>query len=184
MSAHPVNVRTESDDSPCLLGFNALLLEQALELAAAHVGPTRPRYAGLVGSHLRHVIEHFEALLFPAVTGSVDYDARPRNAALDASPNVARERLHALQAALKATSATSFAEPLQVLGQSGLEGESGFRVSSSLGRELAFVASHTVHHFALLANHCQQQGIPTPEGFGKAPATRAHERAKLKLACV
>jgi hypothetical protein len=195
MTTHHIKPITESHDSPCLLAFNVLLLEQALALAAAHVGPElgtelgpelgskRPRYAGLVGSHLRHVIEHFEALLFPAVIGSVDYDTRPRDADLDASPHVARTRLQALQAALTATSAASFAEPLQVLGQGGLEGECSFRVTSSLGRELAFVASHTVHHFALLANHCQQQGIPTPEGFGKAPATRAHERAKLKLAC-
>jgi hypothetical protein len=183
MSAHHINVSTANDDSPCLFAFNVRLLEQALALAAAHAGPGRPPYAGLVGSHLRHVIEHFEALLFPAVTGSVDYDSRPRDADLDASPHVARTRLQALQTALTDTTAASFAEPLQVLGHGGLEGECSFRVMSSLGRELAFVASHTIHHFALLADHCRRQGIPTPEGFGKAPSTRAHERAKLKLAC-
>jgi hypothetical protein len=183
MSTHHVNDNTEVEETAGLLAFNMSLLAQAHALATAHNSPGRPPYAGLVGSHLRHVIEHFEALLFPAVTGTVDYDARPRDANLEASPHVARMRLQALQGALTVTSEANFAAPLQVLGQGGLEGECGFRVTSSWGRELAFVASHTIHHFALLANHCRQQGIPTPEGFGKAPSTRAHERASRNLAC-
>ena len=67
--------------------------------------------------------------------------------------------------------------PVRVCGQCGGAGEFSFNHPSSIGRELAFVASHTVHHFALLAAHCQQHGIPTPADFGKAPATVAHERA-------
>jgi hypothetical protein len=182
MSTHQIN-NIEGDNSPGLLEFNMRLIEQAQALAAAHVGPGRPRYVGLVGSHLRHVIEHYDALLFPTHAGIVDYDARLRDADLETSPHVARSRLQALLRALTDTSAAGFAAPLQVQGQGGLKGESRFQVASSLGRELAFVASHTIHHFALLAAHCQQQGIPTPEGFGKAPATRSHEGTSRKLAC-
>jgi hypothetical protein len=182
MSTHHNN-NNEGDGSAGLIEFNTRLLEQAQALAAAHASPGRPLYAGLVGSHLRHVIEHYEALLLPTESGSVDYDARPRDAALEACPNVARSRLQALQHVLTATPVARFAAPLHVKGQGGMEGECRFRVTSSLGRELAFVASHTIHHFALLATHFQQQGIPTPEEFGKAPATRAHERSSRKLAC-
>jgi hypothetical protein len=171
-----------------LIAFNAHLLEQAQTLAAAHAQPALPPYAGLVGSHLRHVIEHYEALLLPNLVGSVDYDARPRDANLETSSHVALTRLQALARALTALPSASLATPLQVLGQGGIEGEHCFQVTSSMGRELAFVASHAVHHFAMLVGHCQQHGIPTPEGFGKAPATRAHEiaqqRAVRKLTCV
>jgi hypothetical protein len=41
-----------------------------------------------------------------------------------------------------------------------------------------FVASHAVHHFALLHAYCLQQGIPIGENFGKAPATVANERRR------
>ena len=57
-----------------------------------------------------------------------------------------------------------------------LAGEFNFEVESSLGRELVFVASHAVHHYALLAAHLRQLGLPVPEGFGLAPATVAHAR--------
>jgi hypothetical protein len=136
-----------------------------------------------MGSHLRHVMEHHEALMLPAESASVDYDVCQRDAALEASSHVARSGRHALQRTLTATSAARFAQPLLVKRQGGIEGECRFRGASSRGREVAFVASHTIHHFAFLATHCQQQGIPTPEGFGKAPATRAHERSSRKLAC-
>jgi hypothetical protein len=171
------------DHISSLIVFNQQLLEQALALVAAHGGPGQPRYAGPVGAHLRHVVEHHEALLFPAHTGMVDYDARPRDAALEASPQRAHRRMLALHHALADLSAERLVEPVLVRGQGGLAGEFGFQVPSTLGRELAFVASHAVHHFALLAGHCQQHGIATPEGFGKAPATRAHERASRAAAC-
>jgi hypothetical protein len=167
-----------------LIVFNQQLLEQALALVAAHGGPGQPRYAGPVGSHLRHVVEHHDALLLPADPGLVDYDARPRDAVLETSPQHARCRLQSLHQALASLPAERLVEPVLVRGQGGLAGEFGFQVPSTLGRELAFVASHAVHHFALLAGHCRQQGIATPEGFGKAPATRAHECASRVAACV
>lgn len=182
MSTDPIHVRHNEGDAS-LLDFNASLLEQARALVAAHASPGRPPYQGLVGSHLRHVIEHYESLLFPARVGSVDYDARPRDADLEAHPHVAFSRLQAVQLALTNTRMESLATVLTVQVQGGMDGESQYRVVSSLGRELAFVASHTIHHFALLADHCRQQSIPVPEGFGKAPATRAHECASRKLAC-
>jgi hypothetical protein len=169
------------DDTQRLPAFNQHLIEQALALVAAHGGLGRPAYAGLAGSHLRHVIEHYEALLFPARAGIVDYDARARDAELEASPQLARKRLLALHHALDTVPAAQLHAVLQVHALGGLAGEFPFRVPSTLGRELAFVASHTVHHFALLAGHCQQHGITTPAGFGVAPATRAH--AGRKLAC-
>lgn len=173
--------RASHEPTQALLVFNQQLIEQALALVVVHAGPGRPLYEGPVGSHLRHVVEHFEALLFRSPDTVVDYDARPRDAALETSAPVARRRLGALHLALSRCTASKLDEPLQIRGRSGLEGELAFEVRSSLGRELAFLASHTIHHFALLAGHCRQHDIPTPEGFGKAPATRAHERA-LQLA--
>jgi len=160
--------------------FNRQVIDQALDLVAAHQLPGAPAYAYPVGAHLRHVIEHFEALLFPAVPGVVDFDARARDAALECSPAVAVQRLQALRAALSRGAGTPLTAAVQVHGQGGLGGEFHFSVPSTVGRELVFVASHAIHHFALLQAHCKQHGVPTGTTFGKAPGTVAHERAQRR----
>ena len=167
-----------------LLAFNQQLLAQAHALAAAHHAARLPDYAAVAGAHLRHLIEHFEALLLPATAGAVDYDSRLRDAALQACPQLAQQRLQALHEQLDDWHAEMLDRPVQVMGRAGHQGEVGFNVASTIGRELAFVASHTVHHFALLADHCRQHGIHTPAHFGKAPATVAHERASCAVAAI
>ena len=166
---------TASTHADALLRFNHALLSQALALAALHEAPGAPAYERPVGAHLRHVIEHYEALLMPGRGRVVDYDARQRDAELERSPQLARRRLLALQQRL-GTAELDLEQPVAVRGLAGLAGEFAFEVESSLGRELVFVASHAVHHYALLAAHLRQLGLPLPEGFGTAPATVAHAR--------
>lgn len=145
-------------------------------MITAHEGPPAAAYVGPVGSHLRHVIEHFEALLLGAERALVDYDQRPRDQLLERCPVEARRRVLALQAQLVPGRLLPLERPVTVVGQAGLAEELGFAVTSTIGRELVFVASHAVHHYALLQSHCRQQGIDLGADFGKAPATVAHER--------
>jgi uncharacterized damage-inducible protein DinB len=42
---------------------------------------------------------------------------------------------------------------------------------STVGRELAFVMSHTTHHQALIAMLLATMGVAAPAWFGYAPAT-------------
>lgn len=160
-----------------LLRFNREVLDQALALAAAHEAPGAPPYARPVGAHLRHVIEHYEALLIPRQGDEVDYDRRARDATLERCPRTARQRLRAMQQCLQHWHGEDLRRPVRVRGQAGLAGEFDFAVNSSVGRELVFLASHAVHHFALLKAHCQQHGMVISADFGQAPATVAHERA-------
>lgn len=166
-------------DTQRLLQFSIGVLTQALALVVSHEQPGAPDYATPVGAHLRHVIEHYEALLWPAEPGSVDYDRRPRDRELERVPAVARARLEALQARLRQWSETPLDAPLKVRGLGGLAGDFEFAVASSSGRELVFVASHAIHHFALLRAHCMQHGISINAHFGRAPATVAHEGEAL-----
>ena len=170
---------TPADDptTEALLRFNHDLLEQALALVAAHQAPGAPPYARPVGAHLRHIVEHYEALLMPAQSGEADYDRRARDAELERCTHTAHRRLLGLQHALARTAGSDLQAPLRVRGQAGLAGEFQFAVDSTLGRELVFVASHAVHHYALLKAHCQQHGLATAAEFGQAPATVAHARA-------
>ena len=40
---------------------------------------------------------------------------------------------------------------------------------STLGRELAYVNSHTIHHQALIAVLLELAGVPVPDHLGLAP---------------
>ena len=44
-------------------------------------------------------------------------------------------------------------------------------VQTSLGRELAFVVQHTIHHAALIAVLLDILGVRVPADFGYAPST-------------
>jgi hypothetical protein len=156
--------------------FNADVLRHGLAIVQAHERPGAPPYARPVGAHLRHVIEHYEALLHPPEPGVVDYDARPRDSALEHDPAVARQRLLALLLRLGAADLALDA-PVQVRGRGGLSDTFGFGVVSSIGRELVFAASHAIHHHAMLTAHCNQHGIVVDQRLGQAPATVAHARA-------
>jgi uncharacterized damage-inducible protein DinB len=43
--------------------------------------------------------------------------------------------------------------------------------SSTIGRELAFVISHTIHHSAIINVLLRQRHVSTPTGFGYAAST-------------
>jgi uncharacterized damage-inducible protein DinB len=47
-------------------------------------------------------------------------------------------------------------------------------VETTVGRELVFVLSHTVHHNALIAVMARTLGVSVPDRFGYAPSTLAH----------
>jgi hypothetical protein len=163
-------------DASDLCQFNRDVLAQAIGLALHHLNGAQATYDGPVGAHLRHVIEHYDALRTPMAAGAVDYDRRPRDRQLEQCPQTALQRLLVLDGWLQATGAAALDAPLRVHGRAGLAGEQSFSVASTLGRELVFVGSHAVHHYALLKDHCQRQGIAIGADFGKAPATVAHER--------
>jgi hypothetical protein len=158
-----------------LLVHNQQMIDQALAVVGAHAAPTAPAFAGQVGAHLRHVVEHYEALVHGLRIGVVDYDGRARDRLLEASPALARDRLAALRHQLGQWTPETLDGPVRVLGLGGITGDFNFSVASSVGRELAFLAGHTVHHFALLAAHLQRHGVTMPAHFGKAPGTVANE---------
>jgi hypothetical protein len=140
---------------------------------------------------VRHIIEHYEALTgpcaqaAPAMGAVVNYDARKRDLSVQTEPRVALERVAALRSALQAMAAwpdAAFAAPLALHSQGGEMGELCFASPSTPLRELAFLASHCVHHFAIIKLHAQQKGQDLGPYFGKAPATVAHEAAQREAA--
>ncbi len=55
-----------------------------------------------------------------------------------------------------------------------IENGDAVETDSTLERELAMLASHTVHHYAIVALLLRIKGVVVPETFGVAPSTQRH----------
>jgi hypothetical protein len=131
-----------------------------------------------IGPHLRHVIEHYEALLLGLDRGVVDYDNRPRDRTLESDAGVVQMRCAALVEALEGRLARPWPETIAVACDGGAQGDDRYVCGSTPLRELIFVAGHAVHHHALLRLALKGRGLNLPEHIGKAAATLRYERER------
>ena len=159
-----------------LLRYNVDVIEQGLQLIDLYRADGRDEFGCYCGPHLRHIVEHYDAFTLHIHTSSVDYDTRARDHALESDPLLARQRLRHVQQQLLALDVGRIAEPIAVQMRGGLGGEDNYVSFSSLSRELLFLASHAIHHYALVRVRCEASGMQLDEHFGKAPATVRHAR--------
>jgi hypothetical protein len=54
-------------------------------------------------------------------------------------------------------------------------------LTSSVGRELQALSSHTIHHFALIAIALRVHGLEVDPDFGMSPSTLRYQAARLVL---
>ena len=132
------------------------------------------RTSGTVGAHVRHVLDHISALLGTRPSGVLCYDHRARGTAVETMPSAAVREMMRLDAALERWSARRLDEPVAVESVVARSGESATSWST-LGRELAFVLNHTIHHQAMIALQLEGLGHELPDArFGYAPSTPTH----------
>ncbi len=153
-----------------VLALNLTFLDQAITLIRERLGdhyalPCEEIFSSSIGQHFRHCVEHYEEF-FRAVEegGTIDYERRPREVILEIDPEQAIRRLEWIRGKL-----VSFPKNCRTLRvrDTGIDGS----CVSSVSRELQFLVSHTVHHFALISAIATLSGIPVPENFGVAPST-------------
>lgn len=137
-----------------------------------------PRGSGSpVGAQLRHVIEHYQSFVAGLPARAIDYDARPRDAAVEASRNRAAAVLRELIVQLSTIEALPLETPVQVKMECDPEAAAPNWAASSVGRELQFLVSHSIHHYALIKLLVAGDGIGLDADFGLAPSTLSHGRA-------
>jgi hypothetical protein len=172
MSAAPGDARR---DCAALLDQGRALLAQLSDdvyTATAHGG----RWSS-TGAHLRHVIDYVDCLVSGADAGFVDYTVRRRNPDIERHARVGlREIARCIEAIEKLPSRPTH----HMLHVRCDEGEP--MVASTLAREIRFVSSHTIHHFALIRLTLSTLGIETSEEFGVSPSTLAHRSRKAEVA--
>jgi len=140
---------------------------------AAYSLPSDPAFRGSIGAHVRHCLDHVEALLKGIDTGRVEYDKRERGTEIETNRKAALARIKHLHDMLLKLNPEMSNQPITVELMM-LSSEPPRPLRSTIGRELAFILSHTIHHNALIAVMARIKGTQLPEKFGYAPATLAY----------
>lgn len=161
------------------LSANLAFLEQAATFSAGMTAkdwqtPSPAFRNSSLGQHLRHTLEHVEALVEGLPESNINYDARKRDETIEREPDAAARRCQELRDALEHAGYNLPVEHALSVRSSCSCDEDAADQNSSLGRELQFLVSHTVHHFAIMAGICHALGIRTPDEFGIAPSTLKH----------
>jgi uncharacterized damage-inducible protein DinB len=132
-----------------------------------------------VGGHVRHCLDHVQGVLAAVQTGRLNYDHRERGTEVETDRHAALCTIQLQERQLRRLAWLRSDLPLELTALLSPT-LPPVTVTTSLGRELAFLLSHTVHHSALVAVMVKLLGESVPERFGYAPATIAHAES---LAC-
>ena len=128
--------------------------------------------SGGIGPQFRHIIDYYQCFLRDVATGRVDYDLRERDTQIETDLVACRERLAELVRGLEALDLAALPASLSVRADANptLPEDEQFATSSPR-RELMFLTSHTIHHYALIAVTLQSHGVSPGSDFGVAPST-------------
>ncbi|MBC7931518.1 MAG: hypothetical protein H7Z38_13220 [Rubrivivax sp.] len=132
-----------------------------------------------VGGHLRHCLDFYQSFLSGVRERRVDYNRRGRDLLVERDRSFALFRIQITIEELLALAPYGDGTPLLVSLEDA-PAESGW-CESSVGRELQFLLSHTVHHYALIALLLRLRGFEPGREFGVAPSTLEHW--KKEAAC-
>ncbi len=123
--------------------------------------------SGSIGAHFRHNIDFVNNFLQGIESGKIDYNIRERDVRIETNRHYAIERT--AEAIEKLSSLSDESLGAGVLVRSEVD-ERIFHQSSVL-RELEFLHSHTIHHYAIVAEKLRDAAIEIDFEFGVAPST-------------
>lgn len=144
-----------------------------------YAAPAPGRSSGGIGGHVRHCLDHVSALVTATRTGLCAYDRRARGTDIESCRFAALQRIADLERALSWLGSTCLQAPVEVETQIDADG-STFVTTSTVGREVVFVTSHTIHHNAIIAHLLKVRGVDMGSRFGLAPSTPSRDE---RLAC-
>ena len=120
-----------------------------------------------VGAQLRHNLDFVGSFLRGIECGLIDYSDRERDARVEVDRQYAATRFEVVISRLEQLDETILRRAIRT--RSEVDPVSVF--PSSIGREVEFVHSHTVHHHALIREKLAGFGIAVDEYLGVAPST-------------
>jgi hypothetical protein len=159
----------------CLDELESLLRQ----LPSGLYGQRVPALKASIGSHTRHILEHFDSVVLSVASGLVHFEVRARDRRVEAETQAALDRIAELRGWFERASVPVDAA---LATRVSLDGNLSDYVEfgTSFRRELIYAFLHAVHHMATIAIACELLGSPAPEQFGVAPATRVHRLAEAQ----
>lgn len=137
-----------------------------------------PNFISSAGSHVRHIIDHYQSVISGIETGTIDYDLRLRGSQVEAKPQLALEKFEEIATWMKGLTQEELNQNVSLSTEVSTSTKEVQVVNSSLARELIFVGSHAVHHYAMIAQISFAQTSKANTSFGIAPATATFLREK------
>ena len=135
----------------------------------------KPAFQSTIGAHFRHVLEHYRCFFEQQSKTIFNYDLRDRDQLLECDAEYALSTISELIEALKALHNQAITEPhFSVAEYMIADEQTSVPVTTSLNRELLFLQSHTVHHYAIIGAMTRAFGKQPQDDFGVAIATRVH----------
>jgi hypothetical protein len=122
---------------------------------------------GSIGTHFRHNLDFVNSFLNGIAERRIDYNDRTRDTLVETRPSYAVEQMQFAMRRLEHLEAEMFDRIVMVRS----EINENVWNTSSIAREIEFLHSHTVHHYALIARLMPswvRDGLNT---FGVAPST-------------
>lgn len=178
----------ESAGTDDLVHENIQVLAQLIELIGSLSAEQYQRSLGQqgqhsVGKHVRHIVDHYQSF-HRGISGrgngaGVDYENRIREPAVESEPDIAFARLEAVSDCLQRLRDVPAQQPVVLDYPTA---DTTIPIHSTVGRELIFLFSHTVHHMAIIGLLAEQLGVVPGNEFGVHPSTLRHwQREATKL---
>jgi len=139
-----------------------------------------PNFISSAGAHMRHIIDHYQALISGFESGLIDYDVRERGGEFELSPQRAIEKLNEIADWVEQLTPNQLNTMVTLATEVSVTEQNIQQVQTSVARELVFAGSHAVHHYAMIAQICFAQKNLQSQLFGLAPATATFIREKSK----
>ena len=175
-------------ESPIVAPVTALVrlldeLSDVIDRVSDQVFARKPagKPSGSIGAHVRHCLDHVSALLEGARTGRMSYDERVRGTEAETDRLAALTRIRALTQTVLDVDPRLIPRCVRLRVRLDARGTTT-EVQSTVGRELAFVISHTIHHNATIAILLSEIGTDLPNRFGVAPSTPSPASADPRAA--
>jgi hypothetical protein len=129
------------------------------------------RECSSVGSHFRHIWDHYTCFFEGRLSGAVSYELRERNELFAQDVSFAKYSFLSLKKRLSDLTQDDLNRGLSV---DVVHEDARCFVESSVLRELQFLLSHMLHHFAVIKIFAEDKGLECPKHFGVAPSTIRH----------
>lgn len=165
-----------------LLQVNIDALDEGVALLALlkveqYTQSYKPAFNSTIGAHFRHLLEHYSCFIKQFESGVICYDERQRDQLIECDFTYAKQTIIELQDGLRDLQQTSLDQPCVVRDQ-----QATVLVGSTLFRELLFLQSHSMHHYAIIGAMTRTFGIQPADDFGVAIATREHHKTNNESA--